>query len=145
MTPRINRILDDTAIAQILERIFINRPIKVLRTISRTGRNSISWLHYENEVTGQRLATFVSFEDLLRSFWIWLESVNLMAIALFQRQAISEVVFAVVEVGDSVFSQLHGWVEVIDKDRSETLKQPRLWIESSDSLDVVEPCTVEIF
>ena len=145
MSLRINRILDDTAIAQILERLFINRPIKIIRTISRTGRNSISWVHYENEVTGQRLATFVSFEDLLRSFWIWLETVNLMAIAIFQRQAISEVVFAVVEVGERVFLSPYGWVEIIDKDRSETLKQPRLWIESSDSLDIVEPCYVEIF
>ena len=63
MTLQINRILADSAIAQILDKLFVNRPVKILKTISRR-RNQISWIHYSNEITGQRFATFVSFADL---------------------------------------------------------------------------------
>ena len=145
MTLQINRILDDSAIAQILDKLFVNRPVKILKTISRIGRNQISWIHYSNEITGQRFATFVSFADLLRSFWLWLETVNLLAIALFQRQAISEVVWHFVGEGDLLYSRLHGWGLVIEKDRTESLKQPRLWLELEDSVEMLEPCFVEIF
>ena len=86
MTHQINRILTDNQIVEILNTIFINRPIKILRTICRTGRNatSVPWIHYQNEITGDRLATFISFDDLLQNFWVWLETVNLFAIAFFQ-------------------------------------------------------------
>ena len=105
MTLYINRILDDEYITNILNYIFINRPVSIIRTISRTGRNksSVHWLYYVNEITGQ-FSTFISFQDLLQNFWVWLESINLFAIALFQRQKISEVVWHFVKVGDHIFS-----------------------------------------
>ena len=69
----------------------------------------------------------------------------MLAIALFQRQAISEVVWHFVGEGDRVYSWLHGWGLVIEKDRTESLKQPRLWLELEDSVEMLEPCFVEIF
>ena len=149
MTLYVNRILDDEYITKILNCIFINRPVSIIRTISRTGRNksSVPWLYYVNEITGQKFSTFISFQDLLQNFWVWLESVNLFAIAWFQRQKISEVVWHFVKVGDHIFSLQHGWGTIIKKQISDAFGQKRLWIdlESNSQIKIVEPCMVEIF
>ena len=149
MTLYINRILDYEYITKILNYIFINKPVSIIRTISRTGRNksSVPWLYYVNEITGQKFSTFISFKDLLQNFWVWLESVNLFAIAFFQRQKISEVVWHFVKVGDHIFSLQHGWATIIEKQILDASQQKRLWIdlESDSQIEIIEPCMVEIF
>lgn len=145
----INRILNDEHLTSILNYIFIDRPVSIIRTISRTGRNksSVPWVYYVNEITGQKFSTFISFQDLLENFWVWLESVNLFAIAFFQRQKISEVVWHFVKVGDHVFSLQHGWGTIIEKQILDASRQRRLWIdlESDSQIEIIEPCMVEIF
>ena len=63
-----------------------------------------------------------------------------MAIALFQRRGISEVIFRCVEEGDRVYSRLHGWAIVVFKERSESKRLPKIWLELEDRLEIVEPC-----
>ena len=142
MAIRLNRILDDRQLTEVLTRIFLNQPIKVVRAIARTGRNqsSVPWVYLFNEITQRYTATFISFDDLLENFWLWLDTIELMAIALFQRQAISEVIYHYVEEGDRVYSRLHGWAVIVLKERSESKQLPRIWLELENRLEIVEPC-----
>ena len=149
MNARLNRILDSEQITQILATLLTNRPIKILKVIVRTGRqqSSVPWVYYVNEITGDRYATFVSFQDLLASFWVWLSTVELMAITMFKRQAISRVVWNYVREGDIVYSLKHGWASVVDKDETIHENVPRLWLEldKNSRIEIEEPCFVEIF
>ena len=143
MAIRLNRILDDLHLSQILTTIFRNSPgIVVIRAIARTGHHgtSVPWVYLFNEISGRYTATFISFDDLLENFWLWLDTIELMAIALFQRRAISEVIFRCVEEGDRVYSRLHGWAIVVFKERSESKRLPRIWLELEDRLEIIEPC-----
>ena len=143
MAIRLNRILDDLQLTQILTTIFRNSPgVVVKRAIARTGRNqsSVPWVYLFNEITQRYTATFISFNDLLENFWLWMDTIELMATALFQRQAISEVIYQCLEEGDRVYSRLHGWAIVVLKERSESKRLPRIWLELEDRLEIVEPC-----
>ena len=149
MKALLNRILDREQIASILNTIFAKRPVKILRVIARSGKNasSVPWIYYSNELTGDRFATFISFNDLLQNFWVWLSTLELTMMAMFKRIAISKVVTLFVSEGDHVYSQQHGWATVVEKQFSESLGIPRFWIEvERDSrLEIIEPCFVEIF
>ena len=147
MNVRINRILDQDQIASILETLLSSRPIKILKVIARTGKNasSVPWVYYSNELSGDRNATFISFKDLLSNFWIWLSTLELMTLALLKRVAISKVVWHFVEEGDQIYSLQYGWAKVIEKEYSLYQELPRFWIELESSIEIVEPCFVEIF
>ena len=149
MTLQINRILNDEYITNILNFIFVNRPVKIIRTIARTGvhASSVPWLYYTNEITGQRFATFISLQDLLSSFWVWLESINIFAIAFNIRKQISKIVYHFLNVGDHIFSLEHGWAYIVKIETSAVSGHLQLWIETEkDSrIEIVEPCKVEIF
>ena len=149
MTLQINRILNDEQTTEILNFIFVNKPIKVLRSIARTGRNntSVPWLYYVNEITQQRFATFISLQNLLSSFWIWLETINIFAIAFVIRKQISAIMWNFVNEQDHVFSLQHGWCRIIKKEISVVSGHQQLWIKSEkdNSIEIVEPCTVEVF
>lgn len=141
MTFQITKFLSEDTIVDLLYTLFCNRPIKFLRIIPRTGRSQVSWIHFE-EISGRRMATFISFDELLQGFWMWLETVNLMLLAIGIKRTISEVVYHCVAIGDRVFSRQHGWVAIIDKDRTEKLKQPRLWVEWEDGFCAIAPCEI---
>ena len=145
MALRLNRILDDIQIDQILKTIFCNKPITVLKTIARTGRNksSVSWVYLQHDVTLTRTATFISFDELIANFFIWLDTIELMAIAIFQRRAIDEAAYLYFQEEDRVYSRQHGWGVILKKERSESLKLPRFWLELNDRIEIVEPCTVQ--
>ena len=144
---RLNRILDSEQITDILKTLFINRPIKIIRVIARSGRggSSVPWVYLKNEITGDRVATFISFQDLLHNFWAWLETVKLLVIAHFQRQAISKVVWFFVNQGDRVYHRTLGWGIVVEKQLSVSSKIPRFWLDLEDRIEIIEPCFVEIF
>ncbi len=72
MLSQINKILNSEQLEAVLKTLFCDRPVKILRIIPATGRSQVSWIHLENTVSGQRLATFISFQDLIASFWEWL-------------------------------------------------------------------------
>ena len=142
ITHRVNRLLPDQQVEAILRTLLLNRPVRILRTLVRTGRNQISWIYIENEITGDRTATFVSFADLEEAFWTWLESAKLLALAVWQRIAISRVVWQFVPVGARVYHRQLGWCEVVDKDLTESQQLPRFWVSLDDRLEKVEPCQV---
>lgn len=146
MTIRLNRILDDVQIDQIHRTIFCNQPITVLRTIARTGRNnsSVSWVYLQHNITLTRTATFISFDELLNNFFIWLDTIELMAIALFQRSALNEAIYLILDEEDRVYSCQHGWGIIVKKERTEFKKLPRFWLELDEYIASVEPCTVQI-
>lgn len=147
----INRLLPVETIKAVLETLVINKPVKILKFIARTGKylQGTCWIYVENEITGDRRATFVSFADLLRSFWIWLETAQVMLMALYQRIAVSRVVWQYVEEGDRVYSPKHGWVTIIEKELVENFRCkdliPRFWIETEEAIDRVMACEVELF
>ena len=146
MAIRLNRILDDTQIDRILKTIFCNKPITVLRTIARTGRNqsSVSWVYLQHDVTQKRTATFISFNELLENFFIWLDTVELMAIAIFQRQALNEAMYLIFQEEDRVYSRQYGYGIIVKKERTEFKKLPRFWLDLDDTIATVEPCTVQV-
>lgn len=143
---RINRILEDKIIDRVLSTLLINRPVTILRTIARSGKDgcSVPWVYVENNLTGERRSTFISFEAILDSFWIMLETLQLMALTVYQRQGISEVVYQFLQTGDRAYHKNLGWVEVVEKERSDKLGLPFFWIELDDRLEKVEPCFLEI-
>ena len=149
MEARLNRILDQEQISQILEVLLIDRPLKILKVIARSGKQqtSVPWIYYENEITKNRFASFVSFKDLTINFWRWLATVQLLAIAILKRQAISKAVWHYVQVGDWIYSSNYGWAKVINKELTNVLKLPRLWLqlESDSKIEIEEPCFVEMF
>ena len=149
MIPRINRILDSEQITSILETLLIDRPVKIIRVIARSGRNnsSVPWLYFENQLSGDRTATFISFEEILKNFWIWLELIQLTIQALYKRINISKVIWQFVETGNLVYSKKHGWVKVIKKEYTESFGIPRFWIkvDKDCSIETIEPCFVEVF
>ena len=146
MAIKLNRILDNTQIDQILKTIFCNKPITVLRTIARTGRNrsSVSWVYLQHDLTLTRTATFISFDELLANFFIWLDTVELMAIAIFQRQALNEAMYLIFQEEDRVYSRQYGYGIIVKKERTEFKKLPRFWLELDDTIATVEPCTVQV-
>lgn len=143
----INRILDSEQIEQVLQILLINKPVRLLKFFARTGRNesSVPWIYFENEITGDRIATFVSFNDVFSAFLIWLETAQVLLLAFWQRIAISKVIWQFVQVGDRVYSEGFGCVEVVEKDITEGQKIPRFWIAADDCLDSVMPCDIRPF
>ena len=131
----------------VIKTLLSDYPVSVIRVIPRTGkyRQSVPWVHLENNLNGSRMATFVSFDSILRAFWRWLETAEVMVMALFQRIAISKVIWQLVEVGDEIFTTKHGYGKVADKDFTESKGIPRFWVMYRDCLDVAMPYEVEIF
>ena len=62
-----------------------------------------------------------------------------MASAIFQRRAISEAVYLYFEEEDRVYSRQHGYEVIVKKERTESLKLPRFWLELDDRIAIVEP------
>jgi hypothetical protein len=101
MITQLNRILQPEQILEILKTLFINRPVKILRTIARTGKygQSVPWVYMECEITGNRRATFVSLADILEGFWAWLECANLLLMSVIEVATLNRAIWAAVERG----------------------------------------------
>lgn len=65
-----------------------------------------------------------------------------MAIALFQRRAISEVAYLYFQEEDRVYSREWGWGIIVKKERLNN--SPRFWLLVDDAIALVEPCTVQL-
>ena len=145
MLPRINKILNSEQLQAVLETLFRDRPVKILRSIAATGRSQVSWIHIENTISGQRLATFISFQDLIDGFWYWLELLKHMIMSAIDLATISTCIWSLANIGDGVFSpKLSRSGIVIDKDISNSGKE-RLWINWGRGVEVVNPLDIEIF
>ena len=90
MLSRINKILNSEQLEAVLKTLFRDRPVKILRIIAATGRSQVSWIHIENTVSGKKLATFISFQDLIDSFWEWLRVLEMFALAAWEAETRDE-------------------------------------------------------
>ena len=99
MLPRINKILNSEQLQAVLETLFRDRPVKILRSIAATGRSQVSWIHIENTISGQRLATFISFQDLIDGFWYWLELLKHLIMSAIDLATISTCIWSLAKVG----------------------------------------------
>ena len=140
MSIQLNRKLDDSLLFQVLDRLFCNSPVTIIKAIARTGKyaQSVPWVWLRHEISGQTWATFISLDDLLQGFFDWLDTVELMMLALFQKNAIAEIIYAVIKEGDRTYSRKLGSVTVIEKERSVFVGLPRVWVETEDAIAVVD-------
>lgn len=145
MLNQINRILQPEQIAEILDTLFVNRPIKILRTIARTGKysQSVPWVHYECQLTGMRRATFISFQDLLKGFWAWLECANLMLMTLWEVNAVTKIIWSVLRVGTWVYHKSIGKSQIVEKDTDKNGKL-RLWLRNRGTSYAVSPLELAV-
>lgn len=141
--PRINLSLHSDQLKAVLEMLFVNRPVKILRSIARAGRSQVVWLHFECEITKTRRASFVSFKDLLDAFWRWMETAQLMLMAFWEQNAVSRAVWSAISIGEYVYHRYWGWVQVVHKDFEKYL--PRFWVRYENRTPAVQPWEVSKF
>ena len=144
LTQPINRLLHQDQLEAVLNVLFQGK-IKILRVIARTGKylQGTCWVYFES-AWGKR-ATFVSFDDLLKAFLTWLETIKVMFLAMNAKIAISKVIWQLADVGDTIWCDRYGWVELVDRDWTESRGIPVWWIASGEQLDKIMPCEAEIF
>jgi hypothetical protein len=105
MLTRINKILNSEQLEAVLQTLFQNRPIKIIRIIAATGRSQVTWIHLENILNQRRMASFLSFEDLIGNFWEWLVTLEMFALAAWEINRIRECVWHLVEKSDRIFAR----------------------------------------
>jgi hypothetical protein len=140
---QINRNLHHEQVKAVLEFVFVNRPLKLIKVLATTGKynQSVPWVYYECELTGMRRATFISFQDLLEAFWSWLETINLLAISLWERNAVSREIWSAIEAGESIYHKCLGWAQVIEKD-FDRRDFPRFWVRIDGETGAIAPYEV---
>lgn len=136
----VNQLLPVEYLKSVLETLIANRPLKLLRFIPQTGRSKVAWIYVENTLNKSRYSTFISFADLLASFFCWLETAQIALMAFWQKVIISKIVAPLFAVGDRVYTPGWGIVEILDKDWTHNETVPRLWIETEDSIERILPC-----
>ena len=136
----VNQLLPVEYLKSVLETLIADRPLKLLRFIPQTGRSKVAWIYVENTLNKSRYSTFISFADLLDSFFCWLETAKLTLMAYWQKAVISRIIEPLYEVGDLVYSPGWGIVEILDKDSTHNETVPRLWIETEYSIERILPC-----
>ena len=99
MLPRINKILNSEQLEAVLQILFQNRPVKIIRIIAATGRSQVTWIHIENTFNQRRMASFLSFKDLIQNFWEWLFMLEMFALAAWEINRIRECVWNLVDFG----------------------------------------------
>ena len=145
MISRINKILNSEQLEAVLKTVFRDRPIKILRIIAATGRSQVSWIHLENTVSGRKLATFISFKDLIAGFWEWLAVLEMFALAAWEISTIATCVWNLINIGDGVYSrETNQFGIVVDKDITEYQGINRLWIDWGESIQIEHPAYLEI-
>jgi len=105
MLPRINKILNSEQLEAVLQTLFQNRPVKIIRIIAATGRSQVTWIHIENALNQRRMASFLSFDDLIKNFWEWLLMLEMFAASAWEIERIRECVWKLVRIGDRIFSK----------------------------------------
>ncbi len=144
MIHQVNQTLHRSQLEAVLKTLFVKLPLKILRFIPSTGRSGVVWVYLENEISATRRATFLSFADVLEAFCIWIETLNLMALAIWQRLHISMTIWGLVNENDLLYHRKHGWVNLIEKQKSQN-GWLRFWIETKNSIEIVEPWEIEVF
>jgi hypothetical protein len=116
MLTRINKILNSEQLEAVLQILFQNRPIKIIRIIAATGRSQVTWIHLENILNQRRMASFLSFDDLIGNFWEWLVTLEMFALAAWEINRIRECVWHLVDKSDRILVRdNHNCGVVVDK------------------------------
>ena len=138
----VNRLLHQDQLAAVIN-LLLGGKVTILRIIARTGkyRQGTSWVYFES-IAGRR-ATFVSFDDLLEAFFAYLETIQIMFLSMNTKIAISKVIWQLANVGDTVWCDRFGWVEIVDRDFNKGV--PRWWIAIDEQLEKIMPCEAQVF
>lgn len=64
----------------------------------------MTWIHIENVLNQRRMASFLSFDDLIKNFWEWLLMLEMFALAAWKINRIRECVWNLVCIGDRILS-----------------------------------------
>lgn len=67
-----------------------------------------------------------------------------MALAIWQRMHISRTIWNLANQNDLLHHQKYGWVTLIKKQKSSN-GWLRFWIETKNSIEIVEPWSIEVF
>ena len=143
MIHQVNKTLHRSQLEAVLKTLFVNKPLKIIRFIPSTGRSGVVWVYLENEILEIRRATFLSFANVLEAFCAWLETLNIMVLAIWQRMHISQTIWQIVNERDLLHHKKYEWVDLIKKQILNGWLQFR--VKTRDSIEIIEPCEIEIF
>jgi len=144
MLPRINKILNCDQLEAVLQILFQSRPVKIIRIIAATGRSQVTWIHIENVLNQRRMASFLSFDDLIKNFWEWLLMLEMFALAAWEIDRLRECVWNLVCIGDLVLSKDSNNSGVVMEKNITKEKTKVLKINWGQSIAIEDPAYVVI-
>ena len=144
MLPRINKILNSEQLEAVLQTLFKSRPVKIIRIIAATGRSQVTWIHIENALNQRRMATFLSFDDLIENFWSWLMMLEMFALAMWEINRLRECVWNLVCVGDRILSKDSDNSGVVVEKNITPEKNKVLAIDWGQSISTEDPAYVVV-
>jgi hypothetical protein len=144
MLPRINKILNSEQLEAVLQTLFQNRPVRIIRIIAATGRSQVTWIHIENTLTQRRMASFLSFDDLIQNFWEWLFLLEMFALAAWKINRIRECVWNLLDSGDRILSKGEGNFGVVIEKNITPEKAKVLRIDWGEYISLEDPAYVVI-
>lgn len=144
MLPRINKILNSDQLEAVLQTLFQNRPVKIIRIIAATGRSQVTWIHIENVLNQRRMASFLSFDDLIKNFWKWLLMLEMFALAAWEIDRVRECVWKLVRIGDRVFSKDNKKTGIIVNKDITVEKTKILTIDRGEKMGLEDPAYIAV-
>lgn len=144
MLPRINKILNSDQLQAVLQILFQSRPVKIIRIIAATGRSQVTWIHIENVLNHRRMATFLSFDDLIKNFWEWLLMLEMFALAAWEISQIRECVWSLVCIGDRIFDKDNNNQGVVIEKNITPEKTKVLGIDWGQNISLEDPAYIVV-
>ena len=87
------------------------------------------------------MASFLSFDDLIKNFWEWLLMLEMFAASAWEINRIRECVWNLIDIGDRILSKdNHNSGVVMNKDN--TLKTKTLTINWGQNISLEDPAYV---
>ena len=144
MLPRINKILNSEQLKAVLQTLFQNRPIKIIRIIAATGRSQVTWIHIENVLNQRRMASFLSFDDLIKNFWEWLIMLEMFALSAWELNQIRECVWNLAYIGNSIFCKGNNQSGIVMEKNITPEKTKTLKINWGEIISLEDPAYIVI-
>ena len=141
--PEINQLLEPEQLEAVLDNVFHNGNINILKVISATGRSKVSWIYYE--WMGFRFATFVSFQDLIKSFYQWLETIEVLLLYYWEKLAISRCIYRTVEVNSLVGHRNRNEMGVVLTKHMDWRRKPLMEIDWGNEITIEDPINLFVF
>ncbi|WP_019505495.1 hypothetical protein [Pleurocapsa sp. PCC 7319] len=141
--PQINQLLEPEQLEAVLDNVFHNGNINILKVIPATGRSKVSWIYYE--WMGFRFATFVSFNDLIKSFYNWLETIEVALLYFWEKLAISRSVYRTVPVNSLVCHRNRVEMGVVISKHMDWRKKPTMEIDWGNEITIEDPLNLFVF